>query len=320
MRLEAPASPPPLAALYAEAIRRLGRHARPGGEVLDPATAGALWSALLARQFSSAQEAALLMGLRLHGESGAMLAAFAGATAAVLASRVVAPAGAAATVVLHAAGSARRQVMATPLLAQSLAQRGVPALIVAAGARPGQTGAVLRAQGEPPAADAGAAGAQLAARGWAWIELATLASGLARLMSLRAELGFRSSAHSVLKLLAPVLGRTLLIAAYTHAPYRAALADAIALRQASALLVRGTEGEPVAWESEAHPPLAWIAGARREFETAAAAPREAAALIAGDDTATAAWTQRVLAGTAAMPGGLAEQIRQIETLAREVPE
>ena len=77
-------------ALYFRLIKRLGRNARAPSDasssradgVLDAADAGALWSALLQQQFTPSQEAALLMGLRVHGESAAMLAAFATASQA----------------------------------------------------------------------------------------------------------------------------------------------------------------------------------------------------------------------------------------------
>src|SRR5204863_7600447 len=69
------------AEFYTRVIKRLGRNAREGEHgLLDADDATRLWRGLLDNQFSPAQEAALLMGLRVHGESAAMLAAFARVT------------------------------------------------------------------------------------------------------------------------------------------------------------------------------------------------------------------------------------------------
>src|SRR5262245_34547061 len=65
------------AEFYARVIRRLGRNAHEGEHgPLDADDAARLWNGVLAGQFTPSQEAALLMGLRVHGESPAMLAAF----------------------------------------------------------------------------------------------------------------------------------------------------------------------------------------------------------------------------------------------------
>src|SRR5215470_6885503 len=98
--MSAPSSP---SEFYAYVVKRLGRNAREGEHgVLDPDEATRLWTDLLAQRFTPAQEAALLMGLRVHGESAAMLSAFARVTRAACAC-VGAPAGR-AVLVLHCLG------------------------------------------------------------------------------------------------------------------------------------------------------------------------------------------------------------------------
>ncbi|MEG1970037.1 MAG: DNA-binding protein YbiB, partial [Burkholderiaceae bacterium] len=185
---------------YAAAIRRLGRNPRPQATgVLEPEAAAALWSALLARRFSAAQEAALLMGLRVHGESAALLAALARATPVAA---IAAPAG---TVVISCSGAARKHPSAAPLLALHLVQQGIPVLILTAtpGGR-GNAAAVLTALGHTAATSTSATAQAITSTGLAWTALTTIAPALARVIALRAELGFRNSAHTVLKLIDPI--------------------------------------------------------------------------------------------------------------------
>lgn len=250
---------------YAYVVKRLGRNAREGEHgVLEPDESTRLWTDLLAQRYSPSQEAALLMGLRVHGESAAMLAAFAHATRAAC-DNVVAPPER-AVVVLHCLGTARRQPILAPLLALLLARSGVPTLIVTHDAQRGvNTTAVLEALGEQPCADAATASAAMIERGFAWLPIGSVCAPLARLLDRRAELGFRNTAHSLIKLLVPVDGPGLVVANYTHPPYRQSFAQAAERMKLSALLVRGTEGDPIAWETDAHPMLAWREGTSIEL-------------------------------------------------------
>lgn len=188
---------------YARVIKRLGRNAHPGEHgILDPDDAARLWSALLDEQLTPPQEAAVLMGLRVHGESAAMLAAFTRETQRRLTPIVVPDER--PIVVLPCLGTARRQPILAPLLALRLAALEVPVLVTTFDAERGaNTTAVLHAMGMAPATDAAAAAAGIAAAGLAWLPVPALCPPLARLLSRRAELGFRNTAHSTIKLLAP---------------------------------------------------------------------------------------------------------------------
>jgi anthranilate phosphoribosyltransferase len=302
--------------VYASAIRRLGRNARPEGDdgagVLDHEAMTAVWSGLLARRFTPAQEAALLMGLRVHGESAAMLAACARASAAFVSP--VATSG--PTAVLHCLGNARRHPSLAPLLAMRVRELGLPVLLVlAAPTAAGSSASVLAALPIPRAPTSAAAAARLAADGLAAIALEDLSPALARLVRSRGELGFRNTAHTVLKLIAPVAGPGVLVSQYTHAPYRARLAAAIASLRLTALLLRGTEGDPVAWDGDAHAPLAWHAGVGQTLDHRVL-PRADEAGLAGDDVATAAFCLRARGDPALVPASLEQQARQLVALSR----
>jgi anthranilate phosphoribosyltransferase len=106
-----------------------------------------------------------------------------------------------------------------------------------------------------------------------------------------------------------VVGRSLVVANYTHAPYRQSFAQAAQLLKLSAVLVRGTEGDPIAWEGDAHPLLAWLDGQPAELPIQMGDPaRERVEYPpAGDIEATARFCERVLTGVSPMPAAIARQ-------------
>jgi anthranilate phosphoribosyltransferase len=312
-------------ALYLRLIKHLGRNARQHGDpmrasgVLDAADADALWSAVLRQQFTPAQEAALLMGLRVHGESAAMLAAFVRASRAHV-HWIASPHR--PMVVLPCLGAMRKQPSLAALLAIELAAAGLPTLIVtASSAAPSSScssAAVLSQLGMAAASDCEQAAQQLAGERFAWISLETVSPLLARLIARRAELGFRNSAHTMIKLLSPIAVRSILVAHYTHGAYRDRLADAIELLNASALLVRGTEGDPIAWEADSHPPLAWCGGSRVELpeDSARSNQRPRPTLSQGDPVhSSVVFIREVLRGSQPCPAAINAQVRQLSFIA-----
>jgi anthranilate phosphoribosyltransferase len=130
--------------------------------------------------------------------------------------------------------------------------------------------------------------------------------------------GFRNSAHSAVKLWSPLAGRSLIVANYTHAPYRGTFAQAVERLGSTALLVRGTEGDPIAWHSAAHPPLAWCDGVALDLPAPPPSASDEESLPAAHDlAATVAHTQAVLQGARATSGAVAAQVDLLALLARE---
>jgi len=304
---------------YAIAIKRLGRNARGdedggAGGVLDAELMSMVWTGLLAQRYTPAQEAALLMGLRVHGESAAMLDACARASAAF----ITPVATGAPTVVLHCYGTARKQPSLAPLLALRLREHGLRVLLIVGSLTAARSSAAVLAALSTPAARACTdAAAQLAADGLAAMTLEALSPALARVLHRRSELGFRNTAHTALKLVAAVIGPAVLVSHYTHGEYRGRLAAAIESLQLTALLVRGTEGDPVAWDGDAHPPRAWRAGIEQPVERRVL-PRAGDPQLAGDDGATAAFCRRAAADAALVPPAIEQQARQLAALARSL--
>jgi hypothetical protein len=73
-----------------------------------------------------------------------------------------------------------------------------------------------------------------------------LSPALQALLAVRRVVGLRNPAHSLVKMLNPMQGRALLVCSHTHPEYALSMTQTLSLIQANALLLRGTEGEPVA--------------------------------------------------------------------------
>ena len=73
-----------------------------------------------------------------------------------------------------------------------------------------------------------------------------LLPGLKRLLDVRRAIGLRNAGHALVKLLNPIDGPALVVSSYTHPEYAATMASVFDRFDTTALLLRGTEGEPVA--------------------------------------------------------------------------
>src|SRR5205823_3282567 len=72
-----------------------------------------------------------------------------------------------------------------------------------------------------------------------------LSPGLKRLLDVRRTVGLRNPAHSVVKLMQPTAGPSIVVASYTHPEYAQSMAATFELTGINALLSRGLEGEVV---------------------------------------------------------------------------
>jgi len=153
---------------------------------------------------------------------------------------------------------ARKLPNLTPLLALLLAQEGVPVLVHGPLAEPGRvtTAEVFQAMGLTIARDA-AEVVQAWQRGEpAFMPTEVLCPPLARLLAVRRVVGLRNSGHTVAKVLLPPMaghegtggtdGSVLRVVNHTHPEYADSLTRFLTETRADAMLLRGTEGEPVA--------------------------------------------------------------------------
>jgi anthranilate phosphoribosyltransferase len=80
----------------------------------------------------------------------------------------------------------------------------------------------------------------------AYLPTQLLHPGLKRLLDVRRVIGLRNSSHSLVKLMNPCAGPAVVVGSYTHPEYAVSMAAVYELMGATALLLRGTEGEVVA--------------------------------------------------------------------------
>ena len=257
---------------------------------------------------------AILLAYRIKGETVAELRGFARALAARTA-RLAPPEGP-RTVLLPSYNGARKLPNLTPLLAHLLARRGVPVLIHGISASYGRTTteAILSEMGDGIAASLDDADAHLLSARLAYVPLHVLAPGLDRLLAARERIGLRGSGHTVVKLLDPFAGQSVLMVPVTHPDYIALMRDYLQSTHATALLFRGHEGEPSAGPRRPLEVDVFVAGVHSTLN--ADRPPEVPLSAAIDAKTTAQWTRAALAGEAEIPAPLVKLADWCEAVAR----
>jgi anthranilate phosphoribosyltransferase len=294
-------------------LKDIGR-GKDGARALTREHAADLMGQLLDGQLSDLEIGAFCLAMRIKGETAAEMAGFLDATESRL-QRLSAEAGT-PVVVLPSYNGARRLPLLTPLLAHLLARQGMAVLVH--GARTEATritsDQVFEALGLP------ALTTPRVLRAGEVTHLSTqqLHAGLQRLLEVRQVVGLRNSAHSLVKLMNPMTGPALIVGCYTHPEYAQSMAETFALRHTLAVLLRGTEGEPVADPRRCPLIEGWHQGQRHLLQ-----PAQEGSLatlpdlpVSQDIEATVRYTQAVLAGQHPVPEPLRLQVERIVGLAR----
>jgi anthranilate phosphoribosyltransferase len=283
-------------------IKDIGR-GKDGARALTREQAADLMGQVLDGAVSDLELGGFCLAMRIKGETPDEMAGFLDATHARL-SRV--PGNAQPIVVLPTYNGARKLPLLTPLLALHLARRGAAVLVHGTPTEDKRipAEAVFRALGVAPAARVGA----IAPGECAFVPTEVLLPGLKRLLDVRRSVGLRNPGHSLVKLMNPVDGPALIVGSYTHPEYALSMAATFALTGAHALLLRGTEGEPVA-DPRRQPRIeAFRDGERIERFPAQDGPlARLPDLPAIDAASTAAYIRAVLDGHAPMPAPIARQ-------------
>lgn len=299
---------------YPALIKEVGRGAR-GARDLDPERAQALFGAMLDGAVPEMELGALLLAYRIKGESPAEMAAFMAAMQARTAS-VAVPADGPRCVLLPTYNGARKQPNLMPLVALLLAREGVPVLIHGRHDFDSRTSPfeLLAALDLHAAADTEAAAGDLAARRLAVLPLAALNPGLDALLALRPRLGVRNSGHALAKLLDPCPGRSVRVVAVTHPPYLDSMQALLEQAGATALLMRGTEGEAYAAPRRRPRLLGFRDGvAEVLFEQAAGDEADSGTGCAVE--ANAALIRAMLDGRVPVPQPVLDQVAALRSLA-----
>ncbi|PUE31424.1 DNA-binding protein YbiB [Limnohabitans sp. Jir72] len=222
-------------------IKDIGR-GKDGARALGREQAADLMGQILDQQVSDLELGAFCIAMRIKGETPEEMAGFLDATHARL-NKV--HTGQAPTVVLPSYNGARKLPVLTPLLALLLAREGMAVVVH------GSTTEDKRVSSQAVLAELGigACGpsAQVHTGEVVFAPTGVLNAGLERLLAVRRVVGLRNPGHSLVKLMNPSDSENaLVVGSYTHPEYLQSMSNTFALTGQHALLLRGTEGEPVA--------------------------------------------------------------------------
>ena len=288
-------------------IKVIGR-GKDGARSLTREQATDLFGQVLDGTVTDLEVGGFCLAMRIKGETAEEMAGFLDATHQRL-QRL--PDNGLTTVVLPSYNGARKLPVLTPLLALLLARHGVPVLVhgTATEDRRATSEAVLAALGIAAAHSVG----PLGAGALAVVPTEVLLPGLKRLLDVRRAVGLRNPAHSLVKLMNPCEGRALVVGSYTHPEYAVSMAETFALTGAHALLLRGTEGEPVADARRTPQMEAFRDGQRHLLQAAQDGPLASLPELPRDVDAasTAAYIRSVLEGSRPVPTPIALQVEHI---------
>ncbi|MDB5947832.1 MAG: anthranilate phosphoribosyltransferase 2 [Ramlibacter sp.] len=292
-------------------IKEIGRGQR-GARPLDRAQATDLMGQVLDGTVTDLEVGAFCLAMRIKGETPDEMAGFLDAAQARM-HRF--PASSRPLVVLPSYNGARRLPVLTPLLALLVAQRGLPVLIHGSASEDARVTVpqVLAALDRAPLA----AVRQIACGEVAFAPLELISPPLKRLLDARRVIGLRNSGHSMVKLMNPCDGAAVIVSSYTHREYAESMSAVFRLRESTALLLRGTEGEVVADARRLPQMDGFIRGRHVTLEEGRKgtltelpdAPREV------DATSTAEYINDVLHERRPVPASMAQQLEHILRLA-----
>ncbi len=288
-------------------IRDIGR-GKDGARSLNREQATDLFGQVLDGTVTDLEIGGFCLAMRIKGETPDEMAGFLDATHARLQR---APDNDLTTVVLPSYNGARKLPVLTPLLALLLAREGAAVLVhgTATEDRRVTSEAVFAALGQAARTSVNA----LQAGECAFVPTDVLHPGLKRLLDVRRAVGLRNPAHSLVKLMNPCAGHALIVGSYTHPEYAVSMAQTFALVGAHALLLRGTEGEPVADPRRTPQMDAFRDGERHLLEPAQEGSLATLPELPRDISAeaTAAYIRDVLNGRLPVPTPIALQVAHI---------
>lgn len=288
-------------------IKVIGR-GKDGARPLSREQACDLFGQVLDGTVTDLEIGGFCLAMRIKGETSEEMAGFLDATYQRINHF---PATDRPTVVLPSYNGARKLPVLTPLLALLLAREGLPVLIHGT---PTESSRIFTSEVLESLDIRALPATKIIANGevvFAATEL--LCPGLKRLLDVRRVVGLRNPAHSLVKIMNPCAGKSLVISSYTHPEYAASMAATFALINANALLLRGTEGEVVADARRTPQMDAFIAGQRSLLQetqpgtlaTVPDLPKEI------DADSTARYIRSVMSGSIAVPASIAQQVAHI---------
>ena len=297
-------------------IKEIGR-GKDGARPLSRVQAADLLGQVLDGTVTDLEVGAFCLAMRIKGETPEEMAGFLDATHQRLDHLPLHSSGA-PTVVLPSYNGARKLPVLTPLLALLLARGGVAVLVHGTPTESSRVFAseVLLALDIPSQT----AIKSIAPGEVSFVPTDLLCPALKRLLDVRRAVGLRNPAHSLVKIMNPCVGKSLVVSSYTHPEYAISMAQTFELIKANALLLRGTEGEVVADARRMPQMEAFINGQRQLLQAAQAGTLASLPDLpkTTDAASTAAYIQSVMAGHQRIPASIAMQVEHILQLVKHL--
>jgi anthranilate phosphoribosyltransferase len=312
-------------------IKEIGR-GKDGARSLSREQASDLFGRVLDGLVTDLEIGAFCLSMRIKGETKDELMGFIDAAEARINTDALPTASSLASkqgiVVIPSYNGARKLPLLTPLLALLLAHEGLSVLVHGMDEGLKSVSGVQRVtSAEIFSQMALLAGGQLVNNKLSnlsklselvnYVSISQLSPAIKKLLDVRKIVGLRNSAHSVVKLINPYRCTTgvssVLVTSYTHPEYAISMNEALIGLQATALLLRGTEGEAVA--DPRRVPV--MTGLRSGQAVLTQAPQHGSVdalsdLPASIDAAiTARYIQSVLVGERPVPAPIAAQVQSI---------
>ncbi|HYE41291.1 MAG TPA: DNA-binding protein YbiB [Ramlibacter sp.] len=293
-------------------LKQIGR-GKQGARPLAREQAADLFGQVLDGAASDLEIGAFCIAMRVKGETPDEMCGFLDAAQARIAR--VGSASGRTIVVLPSYNGARRLPVLTPLLAALVAQHGLPVLIHGTSTEASRV--VVREVLELLDVQPSERLPVLRDGQVAFVPTELLCPGLKRLLDVRKAIGVRNSAHSLVKLMDPCAGPSVIVSSYTHPEYAVSMGAVFERMGSTALLLRGTEGEVVADARRLPQMEGFVRGARVTLEEGRRGtitdlphlPKDT------DPHATAAYIRDVLAARKPVPDSMALQVEHILRLA-----
>ena len=306
-------------------IKEIGR-GKDGARPLNRVQAADLLGQVLDGAVSDLEIGAFCLAMRIKGETPEEMAGFLDAVHHRLAlipalhALPVHPDNAVQvpTIVLPSYNGARKLPLLTPLLGLLLARAGAPVLIHGT---PTESSRIFVSEVLDVLGFAACDATTVIAPGQlVFVPTERLCPALKRLLDVRRLVGLRNPAHSLVKLMNPCAGPSLLVSSYTHPEYAVSMAQTFALTGAHAMLLRGTEGEVVA-DARRMPQMDGFSDGQRTL-LQASQPGTLTALPdlpkTTDALETAHYIRAVLAGEQPVPTSIAQQVKHLLQLSSKI--
>jgi anthranilate phosphoribosyltransferase len=299
------------------ALKTIGR-GQAGSRAMTREQSHELFSAIFANQIGDLELGAILLALRVKGESlteiqGAMSALH---QANCNAAKHIPTDKTKPVVIIPSYNGARLQANLTPLLACVIADAGVQVIVHGVEQDDARitSAEVFRDLGLPPVSNFEEVQACFERNVPAFIPIRIASPALHHLLELRRRMGVRNISHTLAKMFNPTKRPDAIrLTAFTHPEFNTLQHEYFVNSGETAFVMRATEGECTA-NTKRQQPIDLVSAGQVSIVVpgqVSAMPLPPALPPAQDAVATAKWTQSVLAGERELPQALSDQIRAI---------